>query len=44
VLSPYARGGVTGVGVLTALAGFVELGSVILARGRRSDPGTEQTP
>jgi polyferredoxin len=41
VMSPYARGGVTGVGVLTALAGFVELGSVILARGRRPDP--EQT-
>ena len=44
VMSPYARGGVTGVGVITALAGFVELGAVILARGRRTDPGPEQTP
>ena len=43
-MSPYARGGVTGVGVITALAGLVELGSVILARGRRTDPGPEQTP
>jgi len=43
-MSPYARGGVTGVGVITALAGFVELGAVILARGRRTDPGPEQTP
>jgi hypothetical protein len=45
VMSPYARGGVTGVGVITALAGFVELGSVIMARGRRPDPdpGPEHT-
>ena len=44
-MSPYARGGVTGVGVITALAGFVELGSVIMARGRRPDPdpGPEHT-
>jgi len=33
--SPYARGGVTGVGVVTALAGLAELGSVITARARR---------
>jgi len=44
VMSPYARGGVTGVGVITALAGFAELGSVFLARGRRPDPGPEQAP
>ena len=37
--SPYARGGVTGVGVITALAGLVELGSIFVARGRRSKPG-----
>jgi hypothetical protein len=38
--SPYARGGVTGVGVVTALAGLAELGSVISARVRRRDlPG-----
>jgi hypothetical protein len=37
--SPYARGGVTGVGVITALAGLVELGSLFVARGRRSKPG-----
>jgi hypothetical protein len=35
--SPYARGGVTGVGVITALAGVAELGSVIAARARRRD-------
>jgi len=30
--SPYARGGVTGVGVITALAGLIELGSVFVSR------------
>lgn len=35
--SPYARGGVTGVGVITALAGLIELGSVILSKARRRD-------
>ena len=33
--SPYARGAVTGVGVITALAGLAELGSLILSKGRR---------
>ena len=33
--SPYARGAVTGVGVITALAGLTELGSLILSKGRR---------
>jgi hypothetical protein len=33
---------VTGVGVITALAGLAELGSVILAKTRRRDP--EQAP
>ena len=35
--SPYARGGVSGVGVVTALAGLAELGSVIARRVRRRD-------
>jgi hypothetical protein len=35
VKSPYARGAVTGVGVITALAGLTELGSLILSKGRR---------
>ena len=39
--SPYARGAVTGVGVITALAGLAELGSVILAKTRRRDPGLD---
>jgi len=33
--SPYARGAVTGVGVITGLAGLVELAGVITARSRR---------
>jgi hypothetical protein len=35
--SPYARGGVTGVGVITAVAGLAELGGLVsrLRRGRR---------
>jgi hypothetical protein len=30
--------------VITALAGFVELGAVILSRGRRPDPDPGQAP
>ena len=37
--SPYARGGVTGVGVITALAGVVELLSLFVSRARRSRSG-----
>jgi hypothetical protein len=33
--SPYARGGVTGVGVITACAGLAELGSLVATRARR---------
>ena len=44
VQSPYARGGVTGVGVLTALAGLVELGSIFVARARRSEGGSPDQP
>jgi hypothetical protein len=40
--SAYARGAVTGVGVVTALAGLSELGSVIAAKARRRDPGHGQ--
>jgi hypothetical protein len=40
--SPYARGGVTGVGVITALAGLAELGSVFASRARRG--GGDTTP
>lgn len=40
--SPYARGGVTGVGVITALAGLIELGSLILSKARRRDAGPGQ--
>jgi hypothetical protein len=35
--SPYARGAVTGVGVVTALAGLAELGAVLTRRARRRD-------
>jgi hypothetical protein len=44
--SPYARGGVTGVGVITALAGLVELGSVFASRARVRDsvPPPDQPP
>jgi hypothetical protein len=40
VQSPYARGGVTGVGVITALAGLAELGSLFAARARRGSRDT----
>ena len=39
--SPYARGAVTGVGVITAVAGLAELASVILSKVRRRDPGSD---
>ena len=42
--SPYARGGVTGVGVITALAGLVELGSIFVARARRSEGSSPDHP
>ncbi len=35
VESPYVRGAVSGVGVITAIAGFAELGGVITSRARR---------
>jgi hypothetical protein len=36
--SSYVRGAVTGVGVITAVAGVAELGSLILSRARRRAP------
>jgi hypothetical protein len=44
VMSPYARGGVTGVGIITALAGLAELGSLIVSRVRRHDPTPAPSP
>ncbi len=44
IASPYVRGAVTGVGVLTALAGLVELGSVILSKSRRRGAGPRPEP
>ena len=35
--SPFARGAVSGVGAITAIAGLTELGAVFLAR-RRAEP------
>jgi hypothetical protein len=43
VKSPYARGGVTGVGVITALAGVAEIGSLFVSR-RRQDVDTPPPP
>ena len=42
--SPYARGAVTGVGVITALAGLAELGSLIMSKGRRDTPPDPPAP
>ena len=44
--SPYARGGVTGIGVVTALAGLVELGSIFASRAkaREASPPVPPTP
>jgi hypothetical protein len=36
--SPFVRGGVTGIGALTALAGLAELGGLIGARRSRESP------
>jgi len=44
VKSPYARGGVTGVGVITALAGVAEIGSIFVSRRRRQEPEVPSPP
>jgi hypothetical protein len=36
--SAYVRGAVTGVGLITAVAGLIELGAVIASRSRRQQP------
>lgn len=36
--SPFVRGGVTGIGALTALAGLAELGGLFGARRSRENP------
>lgn len=36
--SAYVRGAVTGVGVITAVAGLVELGAVVVTRARSRTP------
>ena len=38
--SPYARGGVTGVGVITAVAGLAELLALFASRARRGSGDT----
>jgi hypothetical protein len=38
--SPFARGAVSGVGAITAIAGLTELGAVFVAR-RRAEPRTD---
>lgn len=35
--NPYVRGAVTGVGIVTLVAGFRDLSGIILARGRAAD-------
>lgn len=42
VNSAYARGGVTGIGLITAVAGLAELGSVFVARARRHEAQQRQ--
>jgi hypothetical protein len=37
VESPYVRGAVTGIGVITALAGLAELASLVSRRRRQPD-------
>ena len=39
VESPFVRGGVSGIGVITVIAGLAELGSALLSRRREpADP------
>lgn len=42
--SSYARGGVTGIGLITLLAGLAELGSVFMTRARRHEAEHQQAP
>jgi hypothetical protein len=40
--SPYARGAVTGIGVITVFAGIAELVSVVAARARSRSGNSER--
>jgi len=40
--SPYVRGGVTGIGVITAIAGLAELTSLVTRRRRHADSGAAE--
>lgn len=42
--SSYARGGVSGIGLITVLAGLAELGSVFMTRARRHETEHQQAP
>jgi hypothetical protein len=42
VNSSYARGGVTGIGLITVVAGLAELGAVFVARARRHEAQQRQ--
>lgn len=39
VESPYVRGAVTGIGVITAVAGLAEVASLVTRRRREPDSG-----
>jgi hypothetical protein len=40
--SPYVRGAVTGIGVITTIAGLAEIGSLVTRRRRHADSGTAE--
>jgi hypothetical protein len=40
--SPYVRGAVTGVGVITAVAGLAEIAAIVTRRRQRADSGTAE--
>lgn len=42
VNSPYARGAVTGIGLITAIAGLAELAALVTRRQRHADSGTAE--
>jgi hypothetical protein len=42
--TPYARGAITGVGVITAIAGLGELGALFASRTRRREARDQQAP
>ncbi|MGH9410149.1 MAG: hypothetical protein ACRD1V_11920 [Vicinamibacterales bacterium] len=42
--TPYARGAVTGIGLITAIAGLGELGALFASRTRRREAHQQQAP